>query len=118
MAADQALAELLEVSDEVTGAVVFDRDGTVRAATVDDDQAADAAAIGAAMLAHADRFRAEPAVQRVEAVTEEGSVFVVRERNRAIVAITERDPLRGLVYHDLRTCLRKSAQRQRAKAIA
>jgi predicted regulator of Ras-like GTPase activity (Roadblock/LC7/MglB family) len=118
MAAEQALSELLAVSEEVTAAVLFDRDAGVVAATVDDDDAAEAAAIAAAMLSYAGSLRAEPAVQRIEAVTAEGSVFVLRERDRAVVATTRRDPLRGLVYHDLRTCLRKSAGRARERARA
>ena len=110
MAGDQALQELLEVSEEVTAAVLFDRDGAVVARSGDDDAAAaEAAAIAAAMLSYADSLRVDPAAERVEAVTRDGSVFVLRAGDRAVVAITEPDPLQGLVYHDLRACLRKSA---------
>jgi predicted regulator of Ras-like GTPase activity (Roadblock/LC7/MglB family) len=117
-AAEQAVSELLDVSDEVTAAVVFDRGAAVLAASVGDDAASEAAAVAAAMLSYADALRDEPAVQRVEAVLKEGSVFVVREGDRAIVATTGPSPLQGLVYHDLRTCLRKSATRAREKARA
>ena len=116
MAGDQALQELLEVSEEVTAAVLFDRDGVVVATSGDDEEAAaEAAAIAAAMLSYADSLRAEPAVERVEAVTRQGSVFVLRDDDRAVVAITEPDPLQGLVYHDLRACLRKSARGTKEK---
>ena len=118
MAGDQALQELLEVSEEVTAAVLFDRDGAVVATSGDDEAAAEAAAIAAAMLSYADSLRAEPAVERVEAVTRQGSVFVLRDDDRAVVAITEPDPLQGLVYHDLRACLRKSARAAKEKEKA
>lgn len=118
MAPEQALSELLEVSNEVTAAVLFDREAAVLAASVPEDAASEAAAVAAAMLSYADALRDEPAVQRVEAVSKQGSVFVVREGDRAVVATTRPNPLQGLVYHDLRACLRKSAARSREKARA
>ena len=37
MATAQALADLTEISSQIQSAVVFDREGTVLASTVDDD---------------------------------------------------------------------------------
>jgi predicted regulator of Ras-like GTPase activity (Roadblock/LC7/MglB family) len=115
---DQALQELLDVSEDVGGAVIFDPEGAPLAATVGEDEARSAAEIGSAMLAYADALRAEASVRRLEAVTSAGSVFVVREGDRAVVAATGPDPVAGLVYHDLRTVLRKVRGRTREKANA
>ena len=43
---------------------------------------------------------------QLEAATTIGSVFVVREGERAIAATTSPEPTVGLVFYDLKTCLR------------
>ena len=54
-------------------------------------------------------FRSEDGkVVQLEASTSEGSVFVVREDDRGIVATTGRQPTVGLVFYDLKSCLRGS----------
>ncbi len=84
-----------------------------------DEDARELAALGEAMLASADELRDEAAVTRLEAVTPEGGVFVVRDGERAVVAIAAPGSLVGLVQHDLRTLLRSlSRPRRRAKASA
>jgi predicted regulator of Ras-like GTPase activity (Roadblock/LC7/MglB family) len=118
MTGDQALRELLDVSEDVVGAVIFDREGEPVAATVGDDEARAAAEIGAAMIAYADALRGDASAGRLEATTTDGSVFVVREGDQAVVAVTGEDPVTGLVLHDLKACLRKVASRKRAKANA
>jgi hypothetical protein len=115
---DQALAELLDVSEDVVAAVIFDTGGQTSAATVGDLEAARAAEIAAAMLAYAAALRTGVSPTRLEAVTADGSVFVLREGAGAIVAVTGRDPVAGLVLHDLRTTLGKLRRRTRAKASA
>jgi hypothetical protein len=37
-------------------------------------------------------------------------VFVVRDQDRSIVATTSADPTSGLVFYDLKTCLRALAE--------
>ena len=111
MAADDPLAELLDLSEDVTAAVIFDREGAVAAATVGNEQARAAADAAGGMLAYAGALRQGPSVERVEAVTPEGGVYVLREGERAIVATTGPDPAGPLVLHDLRECLRKSGSR-------
>jgi predicted regulator of Ras-like GTPase activity (Roadblock/LC7/MglB family) len=118
MTAEQALEELLDVSEDVTGAVIFDRGGEVLAASGGEEEARSAAETAGAMLAYADSLRTEATTQRIEAVTREGGVFVVREGERAIVAATGDDPVTGLVLHDLRAALRKVAGKKRARAKA
>lgn len=118
MTGDQALRELLDVSEDVDGAVILDADGEPLAATVGDDEARSAAETGSAMLAYADALRSDSTVRRLQAVTSVGSVFVVREGDRAVVAATGPDPASGLVYHDLGTVLRNVRGRTRARANA
>ena len=118
MTGDQALAELLDVSEDVVAAVIFAADGSVSAASVEDETAGRAAEIASALLAYADALRTGASARRVEAVTAEGHVFLVRDGARAIVATTGRDPVAGLVYHDLRAVLRKVRSRVREQANA
>jgi hypothetical protein len=116
---DQALAELLDVSEDVVAAVMLDAEGRAVAATVEGETGQAAAEIASSMLAYADALRTGASAARLEAVTAEGCVFVVRDGNRAIVAATGRDPVAGLVYHDLRAALRKLGRRRtREKASA
>lgn len=118
MTGDQALRELLDVSEDVVVAVILDGEGEPLAASVGDDEARSAAEIASAMLAYADALRTEASARRLEAVTSDGSVFVVRDRGRAVVAVTGPDPVAGLVLHDLRAALRKAGGRTREKANA
>ncbi|HEV2903058.1 MAG TPA: hypothetical protein VGW30_07320 [Gaiellaceae bacterium] len=118
MTGDQALAELLDVSEDVLAAVILDTEGRPSAATVGDAEAAKAAEIAAAMLAYGDALRSGVAAARLEALTADGTVFVVREGSATVVAATGRDPVAGLVLHDLRMTLRKAGRRTKAKANA
>jgi hypothetical protein len=115
---DQALAELLDVSEDVIAAVILDTEGRPKAATVGDAEAAKAAEIAAAMLAYGDALRTGVSAARLEAVTAVGTMFALREGGAAIVASTGRDPVSGLVLHDLRTTLRKVGRRTKTKANA
>ena len=118
MTGEQALEQLLDVSEDVVAAVVFEVNGDPIGATVDAEEARSVAATAGAMLAYADSLRAEPSTERLEAVTADGSIFVVRKGSRAVVAATGRDPVAGLVYHDLRAVLENVKRRARAKADA
>ncbi len=119
MTGDQALRELLDVSEDVVAAVIFDGEGEPLAASSSGaDEARSATEIAAAMLAYADTLRTEATARRLEAVTSDGSIFLVREGGRAIVAATGPDPVTGLVLHDLRTVLKKAGGRTREKANA
>ena len=56
-----------------------------------------------------------PGIQQLEAATVSGSVFVVRDAERTIAATTTPEPTVGLVFYDLKTCLR-SIDEPRARA--
>jgi predicted regulator of Ras-like GTPase activity (Roadblock/LC7/MglB family) len=123
MDAAQALAELAELSSQVERAVVLRPDGSVLAATPEDDAAAPTLARAALdVLATAFELRSSPQeVTRVEVELEEGALFVLREGGRTIAAVTGPQPTAGLVAYDLRTCLEriepdKPKRRSSAKA--
>jgi predicted regulator of Ras-like GTPase activity (Roadblock/LC7/MglB family) len=100
-----ALAHLTEISSQIEAAVVLDKEGTVVAATVDDDRAGRMAGAALELFRRADEQRREELVQ-LDAALEGGSVFVVRDADRLIAATTRSEPTVGLVFYDLKTCLR------------
>lgn len=106
MDAEQALAELLELSSQVEQALVLRADGSVLASSSGDSPATDALARGALdLVAAAFELRSAQEVTRVEVELEEGGVFVLREGGRTIAAKTNPGATPGLVVYDLRTCL-------------
>jgi predicted regulator of Ras-like GTPase activity (Roadblock/LC7/MglB family) len=116
MEANDALEELLRVSDEVRAAVVFERGGAPIASNLPDEEAHEIAHLGDAMLAYAATLREAAEVRQLEAVTTDGDVYVVRQGERAVIAIATPGSLPGLVQHDLRTLL-SSLSRRRRRAV-
>ena len=105
MDAQQALADLTEISSQIKAAVVFDEKGKVAGSTLPDGEAF--ARTAAELLAAADELKpgASPLTQ-LEIATGEGSVFVVRQGKATIAATTGADPTVGLVFYDLKSALR------------
>lgn len=116
MDANAALAQLLEVSDDVRAAVVFER-GEPIASNLPEDEAAEIAGLAEAMLAYARTLRKGGAVKQLAAVTPEGDVYVLRQGGHGVVAIATAGSLAGVVQHDLRTLLSSLSARSR-KAVA
>jgi predicted regulator of Ras-like GTPase activity (Roadblock/LC7/MglB family) len=108
MDAVQALADLTEISSQIDAAVLFDDEGAVTGSTLPAAEAAKAFARAAAqLLEDAAAFRSSaPGVTQLEASTQDGSVFVVRDGSRLIAATTGPSPTVGLVFYDLKSCLR------------
>ena len=105
MDATQAIADLTEISPQVRTVAVLAADGSVVGSNLPDGAAAERLAAGARrLLETAERLR--PGVAQLEAATVSGSVFVVREGERLIAATTTPEPTVGLVFYDLKTCLR------------
>jgi predicted regulator of Ras-like GTPase activity (Roadblock/LC7/MglB family) len=102
--AAQSLAELTEISSQILAASIVDDQGAVVASTLADGSALGEA--GRALLRHAAAVRNGGEPTQIEAATEEGSVFAVREGGRAIVATTGPRPTVGLVFYDLKNALR------------
>jgi predicted regulator of Ras-like GTPase activity (Roadblock/LC7/MglB family) len=101
----QALADLTEISTQIEAAVVFDQEGTVVGATVDDERAGRLAGTALALFRAAGEQREQELVQ-LDAALQDGSVFVVRDADRLIAATTTQEPTVGLVFYDLKSCLR------------
>jgi hypothetical protein len=101
----RALTELTDISTQIETAVVLDREGTVLAATVDDDRAGRLAGAALELFKTADEKRERDLVQ-LAAALQGGSVFVVRDADRLIAATTTPEPTVGLVFYDLKSCLR------------
>ena len=113
MDAASALADLAEISSQVEAAVVLDDAGAVVASTLDDaERSARLARAALDLLGAADkRFESGGrTLTQLEAALREGSVFVAREAGRSIVATTSPEPTSGLVFYDLKTCLRSLAE--------
>jgi predicted regulator of Ras-like GTPase activity (Roadblock/LC7/MglB family) len=108
MDAAGALADLTEISSQVDAAVVFDDDGTVLASTLADGAPSERLARAASDLLATAREQAAGgrALTQLEVALRDGSVFVARDQDRSIVATTSADPTSGLVFYDLKTCLR------------
>ncbi len=109
MDAAQALADLTEISSQVEAAVLFDETGEVAGSTLPGRHDAAALARAAGELLARAASLGDGEVTQVEASMPDGSVFVVRDGSRRIAATTAADPTTGLVFYDLKSCLRDSA---------
>jgi len=108
--AAQALADLTEISSQVLQVAIVEGDGRILATTIDDEARAARFVEGVRKLVDEAeglrRQRALPDLAQLEAATLEGSIFVVRQGERMIAAATRPDPTVGLVFYDLKHCLR------------
>jgi predicted regulator of Ras-like GTPase activity (Roadblock/LC7/MglB family) len=111
MDAAQALADLTEISSQIEAAVLFDGEGAILGSTLADEAAARVlATVAGTLLERASGFRTGSGeVTQLEASTHEGSVFCVCDGPRRIAATTGPDPTAGLVFYDLKSCLRGAA---------
>lgn len=108
----QALADLTEISTQVEAAVVFDREGTVLGSTADDERAGRLASSALELVQAAEQARPEGGRELVQldVALADGSVFVVSDGDRLIAATTAPEPTVGLVFYDLKSCLRGLAE--------
>ena len=114
MDVQQALSDLTEISSQIEAAVILDADGSTMAATLDDTRGADLARAANELLAAARRATGKEPAQ-LEASTVSGSVFLVRDGERTIVATTGPEPTVGLVFYDLKSCLRSVSAEEKPK---
>ncbi|MBD0291405.1 MAG: hypothetical protein ICV74_09130 [Thermoleophilia bacterium] len=108
MDAAEALADLTEVSSQIEACVLTDDQGAVLAAVPEASAGAERLAEGALELLRFAEERAPASSRLTHAVVElpDGAVFVVRSTTRVIAAVTVPQPTVGLVFYDLKTCLR------------
>jgi predicted regulator of Ras-like GTPase activity (Roadblock/LC7/MglB family) len=102
--AAQSLSDLSEISSQIRAAVIVDEQGAIAGSTLPDGAALAEAGTTLLTLTAGTRDGAEPT--QLEAATEEGSVFVLRDGGRTIVATTVVEPTVGLVFYDLKSALR------------
>jgi predicted regulator of Ras-like GTPase activity (Roadblock/LC7/MglB family) len=107
--AAQAISDLTEISSQIEAVVVAGADGSILGSNLDDGRAERVAEGVARLLEEASSAaagREGSDLAQLEAATPEGSVFVVREGGRTIAATTSPEPTVGLVFYDLKSCLR------------
>lgn len=111
MTAQQALADLTEISSQIEAAAICGAAGSVIASTLADGaRATTLCSLVTRLLAAAPAAGAAPAeIVQLEAATDEGSVFLVRDGGLAILAVTRPQPTSGLVFYDLKSALRSAA---------
>ena len=105
----EALADLTEISPEIETATVLDDSRAVLASTLEGERSREVGRLASELLAAADGVRSrlgEQAVTQLQVALLAGSVFVVRDGGRLVVATTSPEPTVGLVLYDVRTCLR------------
>src|SRR5436189_3010499 len=112
-----ALSDLTEISTQIETAVVFDREGTVLESTVDDERAGKLGGTALELLKAAEDARPEgaPPLAQLDVALRDGSVFVVADEDRVIAATTAPEPTVGLVFYDLKSCLRGLAEESKPK---
>ncbi|SRR6266536_5881913 len=117
MDAAQALSDLTEISSQIEAAVVLDADGSPLASTLDDSRSAELARAAQELLAAVARASGDGGKElaQLEIATTDGSVFVVRDERRTIAATTGPEPTVGLVFYDLKSCLRSVAAEEKPK---
>jgi predicted regulator of Ras-like GTPase activity (Roadblock/LC7/MglB family) len=111
MDAAAALERLREISSQVRAAVIFERGGKVVGSTLADEEHAKQVADEAeTLLREAEQRSDRPDggdFAQLEVALQAGSVFVVRDGERLIAATTPPEPTVGLVFYDLKSCLRE-----------
>jgi predicted regulator of Ras-like GTPase activity (Roadblock/LC7/MglB family) len=112
-----ALDELKEISSQIESAVLFDAGGAVVASTLPDARAKPVATSAKALFEEAGRA-ATGELTHLEAATGDGSLFIVREGDLLVAASTRVEPTAGLVFYDLKACLRKAAEKPKPKPRA
>ena len=110
MDAAQALADLTEISAQIEAAVLAGTDGSVVASTFrQEGRGEELARAAVELLAAAGEGRGSsgaPDLVQIQAATPRGSLFVVRDGDHVVAAVTGLKPTVGLVFYDLKTCLR------------
>ena len=112
MDAAQALTDLTEISSQIEAALVLDAEGATLASTLDVQRAPEFAQLVQELLAAVKRAAGndEGELAQAEIATGEGSVFLVRDEQRTIAATTGPEPTVGLVFYDLKSCLKAAAE--------
>jgi len=117
MDAAQALADLTEISSQIEAAVILDEEGAAIASTLDESRSTELGRTARELIAAAGRVSddGDRVLAQLEVSTRDGSVFVVRDEQRTIAATTGPEPTVGLVFYDLKSCLRSISAGEKPK---
>jgi predicted regulator of Ras-like GTPase activity (Roadblock/LC7/MglB family) len=116
MDAAQALSDLTEISSQIEAALVLDADGSTMASTLDGTRSQELVRTAQELLAAVGRAGdGARELAQLEVATTDGSVFVVRDAERTITATTGPEPTVGLVFYDLKSCLRSVAAEKKPR---
>jgi predicted regulator of Ras-like GTPase activity (Roadblock/LC7/MglB family) len=109
--AAEALKDLTEISSQIQAAVLLTVDGKTLASTIGDGARSDRLCRAASALVDAATAQSdgESRLVQLEAATADGSLFIVRDDERMVAAVTKPEPTAGLVFFDLKSCLRAAA---------
>ena len=119
MNAEQALADLTEISSQVQAAVLFDREGKLIGSTLAAPSGAEQLArVASQVFRNAEQIKPSGTLTQLEIATGEGSLFVVRDDETYIAATTAGNPTVGLVFYDLKSTLRSLKPPAESKAPA
>jgi predicted regulator of Ras-like GTPase activity (Roadblock/LC7/MglB family) len=117
--AAQALADLTEISSQIEAAALFDAAGKALASTLGDEgPTGELVRTAVQLLEAASELPAEAPLTQLEVATHEGSVFVVVDGDRRIVATTSSNPTVGLVFYDLKSALRSAEPERKPRRRA
>ncbi len=114
MDAAEALADLTQISTQIELAVLVDTSGEVLAsAGAGSGQAAKIAEAARRLLAAAEEAMGEAEARerlvQLQVALPDGCVFLVQDDERLVAAVTVAEPTVGLIFYDLKTCLRHVA---------
>ena len=112
--AAEALADLTEISTQIRLAVLVDERGElVASAGAEPAQADTVARLVRELLSAAEDAmggaQAREELVQLQASTPGGCVFLVRDEGRLVASVTVPEPTAGLVFFDLKSCLRAAA---------
>jgi predicted regulator of Ras-like GTPase activity (Roadblock/LC7/MglB family) len=111
MDAGRALADLVEISPQIEAAAVVSAEGqTIGSFGIPEARSGLLARAVRELLDGAGAFRTEGRVTQLHAALDEGDVFAVTGGDeRTIVAVAGGQATPGLVFYDLKQCLRRLA---------
>ena len=111
----EALADLTEISTQIESALVATPTGEPVASTLPDDASRALAEHAVRLLDGASDGGAGEEPTHLRVATREGCLFVVRGETLVATAVTGAQPTTGLVFYDLKTCLRTIVEAEPAK---
>jgi hypothetical protein len=108
--AAEALQDLTEISSQIEAAVLLTSEGQTLASTLEDEEATNRLAQAVRLLLETvAEASGDRTLVQLEAATREGTLFVARDGERVVAAVTKPEPTAGLVFFDLKSCLGAAA---------